>query len=489
MENFETRKYHLTAKLVLLKAINDIFPEYELTFRNSLNNGVYITINGEEYICEDDIEKIKKRMKVIISEKKEIKKTYFTSEKINKHNLQNVRDDLKELLETTGIVSFFIYEIDDYKSYFIEELYENTSFVDMFEIYSYDEGFIFKTLEIINGVIQIPAMIDDKKLAKIYKESSKWNDIMEVSCVGSLNRINLEGDIIELIRVNETLHDKKINKIAEKILEEGDVKIITIAGPSSSGKTTFSNRLKLQMMASEIKPLMISLDDYYLDRELIPIDEDGKKDFETIKSLDVILLNRNLKDLMLGKEVEIPRYDFSTGKRKSKGQKIRIKKDTIIILEGIHGLNNSLIEGISQNHIFKIYISCLTQLNIDSHNRMKTSVVRKMRRIVRDSMSRNFNAEETLEMWDRVRKGEGKNIFPYQENADVIFDTSLAYEIGVLKPAVERELIKIKIGSPHYGEARKLLRLLNYFTTISDKYVPDESILKEFIGGSYFYNY
>ncbi|MGL4424707.1 MAG: uridine kinase family protein, partial [Cetobacterium sp.] len=310
-----------------------------------------------------------------------------------------------------------------------------------------------------------------------------------VSCVGSLNRINLSGKIVGLIRVNETLHDKKITKISEKILEDEDIKIVTIAGPSSSGKTTFSNRLKLHMMASEIKPLMISLDDYYKDREAIPLDGDGKKDFETIDALDIGLLNKNLKDLMLGKEVEIPKYDFSTGRKKEKGEIVKIKKDSIIILEGIHGLNNSLIEGIAQNHIFKIYISCLTQLNIDSHNRIKTSVVRKMRRIVRDSISRNFNAEETLEMWERVRRGEEKNIFPYQENADVIFDTSLTYEIGVLKPAVERELIKIKMSSPHYDEARKLLRMLNYFISIPDKYVPDESILKEFTGGSYFYSY
>lgn len=489
MEKFKSRKYHLTSKLVLLKAINDIYPLFQVVFRNSLNNGVYVTINGKKYVTEEEIRKIENRMNEIVAEKKEIKKIQFSSEEVTEKHLEGIREDLKELLETTGIISFFVYEIDDYRTYFIEELYENTEYVDMFELYSYDEGFIFKTPKEINGVIQIPPMIDDRKLAKIYKESSKWNDIMEVSYVGSLNRINLQGDIVELIRVNETLHDKKITNITERILEDRDIKIVTIAGPSSSGKTTFSNRLKLHLMASEIRPLMISLDDYYIDRKRIPIDENGKKDFETIKALDIELLNRNLRDLMLEREVEIPRYDFSTGQRKERGEKVKISKNTIIILEGIHGLNDSLIEGISQSHIFKIYISCLTQLNIDAHNRIKTSVVRKMRRIVRDSISRNFDAEETLEMWSRVRKGESKNIFPYQENADVIFDTSLTYEIGVLKPAVERELIKIKMGSPHYDEARKLLRLLSYFTTISERYVPDESILKEFIGGSYFYNY
>ncbi|MGL4357225.1 MAG: nucleoside kinase, partial [Cetobacterium sp.] len=370
-----------------------IYPEDELTFRNSLNNGVYITINGKEHVSEEKLKKIEDRMNEIVLEGKEIKKSHFTSEYINKKNLENVRPDLRELLETTGIISFFMYELDGYKSYFIEELYDNTYYVDLFELYSYDEGFIFKTPKEINGIIQIPPMIDDRKLAKVYKESSKWNDIMEVSCVGSLNRINLEGDIVGLIRVNETLHDTKITKIAQRILEERDIKVITIAGPSSSGKTTFSNRLKLHLMACEVKPLMISLDDYYVDRDFIPIDENGKKDFETIKSLDIELLNRNLKDLMLGREVEIPKYDFSSGKRKAEGEIVKLSKENMIILEGIHGLNDSLIEGIAQNHIFKIYISCLTQLNIDSHNRIKTSVVRKMRRIVRDSISRNFDAE------------------------------------------------------------------------------------------------
>ena len=489
MEKFNSRKYHLTSKLILLKAISDIYPKFQVTFRNSLNNGVYITVNGKKYITEEELKKIELRMNELISKSLPIKKIDFTSEFITKKHLEHVREDLRELLETTGIISFFVYELENYRTYFIEELYENTKYADLFELYVYDEGFILKTPKNINGIIQIPPMIDDRKLAKVYKESSKWNDIMQVSCVGSLNRINLQGDIVELIRVNETLHDKKITKISEKILEDRDIKIVTIAGPSSSGKTTFSNRLKLHLMASEIRPLMISLDDYYLNRDKIPLDKDGKRDFETIKALDIKLLNKNLKDLMLGEEVQLPKYDFTTGQRKEKGEIIKITKNTVIILEGIHGLNSSLIEGISQSHIFKIYISCLTQLNIDSHNRIKTSIVRKMRRIVRDSISRNFDAEETLEMWDRVRKGESKNIFPYQENADIIFDTSLAYEIGVLKPAVERELIKIKMESPHYDEARKLLRLLSYFTTISERYVPDESILKEFIGGSYFYNY
>lgn len=489
MVDFDSRKYLLTCKLILLKAVDELYPEYCVTLRNSLNNGVYLTIKGKDIVTEGESKAIKKRMREIVKEGLPLKKTHFDSERITKKNIKNLREDLVELLETTGIVSFFIYELDGYKSYFIEELYENTSFVDLFDLYSYDEGMILKTPRDIDGVIELPPVIDDKKLAKVYKESSKWNEIMKVSCLGSLNRINLNGDIVELIRVNEALHSKKIAKIAEKIVEDREVKIVTIAGPSSSGKTTFSNRLNLQLMASELKPVVISLDDYYIGRDNIPIDKDGKKDFESVKALDLELLNENLKGLLNGDEVEIPKYDFKSGTRKEEGEFIKIEENAIIILEGIHGLNEALVEGIPARKVFKIYISCLTQLNVDSHNRIKTSVVRKLRRVVRDSISRNFDAEETLEMWDRVRKGEVKNIFPYQENADVIFDTSLAYEIGVLKPYVEMELIKINMDSPHYTEARKLLRLLSYFTPIPDKYVPDESILKEFVGGSHFYNY
>lgn len=489
MENFDSRKYLLTCKLILLKATHELFPEYCVTLRNSLNNGVYLTVNGRELISEDESRAIKERMDEIIKKDLKITKTHFHSERISKENLKNVREDLVELLETTGIVSFFVYELDGYKSYFIEELYENTAYINLFDLYSYDEGMILKTPKDIDGVIQLAPFINDKKLAKVYKESSKWNEIMKVSCLGSLNRINLNGDIVELIRVNEALHSKKIAKIAEKIVDDRDIKIVTIAGPSSSGKTTFSNRLNLQLLASELKPVVISLDDYYIGRANIPMDKDGKKDFESVKALDLELLNSDLKGLLNGEEVEIPKYDFKSGTRKEKGEFMQINGKAVIILEGIHGLNEALVEGIPARKIFKIYISCLTQLNIDSHNRIKTSVVRKIRRVVRDSISRNFDAEETLEMWDRVRKGETKNIFPYQENADVIFDTSLAYEIGVLKPYVEMELIKIKMDSAHYREARKLLRLLSYFTPIPDKYVPDESILKEFVGGSHFYNY
>lgn len=489
MKRFNSRKYQLTMELIFLKAVNDVCPEYSVIFQNSLNNGVYITLKNSHIIGKDEIEKIKIRMKELINKKIVIKKRYFDSEQVGKKDLKNIRKDLKELFMNTGIISFFIYELAGYKAYFIEELYSNTKYVDEFELYKYSEGVILKTPRDIDGKVVMLPKIDDKKIADIYEESSKWNELMDVSFVGGLNKINLSGKIGELIKVNESLHSKKIAEIVDKIIKRKKVKIITIAGPSSSGKTTFSNRLKFNLLAAEQKPIMISLDDYYKNRDIIPVDLNGEKDFEVIEALDIELLNKNLKELMEGKEVELPLYNFITGKRKDEGRKIKLPENGVIILEGIHGLNKNLIEGIEKESIFRIYVSCLPQLNIDANNRIRTSIVRKMRRIVRDSISRDFDAEETLKMWSKVRRGESKNIFPYQENADVIFNTSLSYEIGVLKPYVERELIKVKIDSPYYKEARKLLKLLSYFVTIKEKYIPDDSLLKEFIGGSCFYEY
>lgn len=489
MKKFDSRKYLLTMELIFLKAVNEICPEYDVVFKNSLNNGVYITLKNNHKIRKDEIEKIEIRMKDIIEKKIRIKKTYFDSEQVEKKHLKNLRKDLKELFMSTGIISFFIYELDGYKAYFIEDLYPNTKDVNEFEIYKYDEGVILKTPREIDGKVVMLPKIDDKKIAEVYKESSKWNELMDVSFVGGLNKINLSGKVGELIKINESLHSKKIAEIADKIVKKKKIKIVTIAGPSSSGKTTFSNRLRLQLLAAEQKPIMISLDDYYKNRDVIPLDLDGEKDFEVIEALDIELLNENLKDLMKGKEVELPLYNFITGKRNEVGRKIKLPENGVLILEGIHGLNKNLIAGIDEDNLFRIYVSCLPQLNIDANNRIKTSIVRKMRRIVRDSISRDFNAEETLKMWDKVRRGESKNIFPYQENADVIFNTSLSYEIGVLKPYVERELIKVKIDSPYYREARKLLKLLSYFVTIKEKHIPEESLLKEFIGGSCFYEY
>ena len=330
---------------------------------------------------------------------------------------------------------------------------------------------------------------DHPKLAKIFHESEKWGQIMEVSDVGALNEKILNKEIAELIMVNEALHHKKLSFIADEISKKENIKLVTIAGPSSSGKTTFTQRLAIHLKVNGLKPLVISLDNYYIGREFLPLDVNGKKDFESIKALDIKLLNKSLKELMDGKEVEIPKYNFLSGERENVGKKVKLAENGIILIEGIHGLNEELTWEIPKLNKYKIYISCLTTLNVDDHNRIPTSEVRKLRRIVRDSLSRGTSAEGTLNMWESVRRGEEKNIFPFQEEADAIFDSNLIYELGVLKKYAHGELKKVQPGSIFYEEAQRLVKFLNYFREIDSDFVPDDSILKEFIGGSYFYKY
>ena len=312
---------------------------------------------------------------------------------------------------------------------------------------------------------------------------------MNVADVGALNGYIQNGNINELIMVAEALQEKKIAYIADMIQERKEVKIVLIAGPSSSGKTTFANRLGVQLRVNGFTPIPISLDDYFLNREITPKDENGDYDFESIKALDIDLFNENLRDLMEGKEVEIPSYDFKTGKRKWVGNKLILPHNGILIVEGIHGLNDMLTNSISSKNKFKIYISALTQLNLDSHNRIATTDVRRIRRIVRDFLSRGYGGETTLTMWPSIRRGEEKNIFVFQEEADVMFNSTLVYELCVLKKYAVEELKKVSKNSPVYYEAERLISFLNLFKDVDMNLVPSNSILREFIGGSIFYRY
>ena len=359
--------------------------------------------------------------------------------------------------------------------------------MNLYELYKYNGGFIIKSP--IKKEDELPPKIDTPKMAKVFYEAGRWNEILDVSTIGNLNEKVLNRKIGELVRINEALHHKNLAKIADQIVSNKNIKLVTIAGPSSSGKTTFSKRLYIHLRASEMNPIVISLDNYYIGRKNVPLDEDGNKDYETIEALDLKLLNQNLTDLIAGKEVEIPEYNFITGEREKVGTKMKVPENGLIIIEGIHGLNERLTESIPKESKFKIYVSCLTQLNIDRHNRIATSDVREIRRIVRDSLARETAGEDTLAMWDSVRKGEEKYIFPYQEEADVMFNSNLVYELGVLKRYAIRELIKIKPDSPYYEEAKRIVKFLYCFVDIDIKYIPDDSILKEFIGDSIFYKY
>ncbi len=487
MVEFNAKKYSTTLKLVFLKAVKEIFPEGDVIIDNSLNNGVYGEIE-KIILTEEGIEKITQKMKEIIEKNYPIELVCGVNEELKAKSGTIEREDVRKLLDNSGWTSMMEYSIDGYHDYVYEKPYEFTGDIDLFELTKYNEGFILKYPTTKEKVL--PPKIDTPKIAKVFLEAGKWNQILGVDTLGSLNEKVLNKEIGELIRVNEALHHKDIAKIAQSISSNDKIKLVTIAGPSSSGKTTFSKRLYIHLRANGMNPIVISLDNYYIGRANVPLDENGKKDFETIEALDLKLLNENLKDLVAGKEVEIPEYNFITGEREAVGTMMKVpEKNGLIIIEGIHGLNERLTSEIPRENKFKIYISCLTQLNIDRHNRISTSDVREIRRLVRDSLSREEKGEGTIAMWPSVRRGEEKHIFPYQEEADALFNSNLVYELGVLKSYALRELIKVKPSSPHYEEAKRLMRFLYCFVDIKVDLIPDDSILKEFIGGSIFYKY
>lgn len=487
MLKFDAKKYSTTLKLVFLKAVNDILPEGDVIIDNSLNNGIYGEIKNI-LLTEEGIEKISLKMKEIIGKNYPIELISGNNEELKAKSVKIEREDVRKLLDNSGWTSIMEYSIDGYHDYIYEKPYKFTGDIDIFELTKYNDGFILKYP--LTSDKKLPPKIDTPKIAKVFIEAAEWNKILGVDTLGSLNEKVLNKEIGELIRVNEALHHKEIAKIAQTISDNKKIKLVTIAGPSSSGKTTFSKRLYIHLRANGMNPIVISLDNYYIGRANVPLDENGKKDFETIEALDLKLLNENLRDLVAGKEVEIPEYNFLTGEREEVGTKMKVpEKNGLIIIEGIHGLNERLTQEIPRENKFKIYISCLTQLNIDKHNRISTSDVREIRRLVRDSLSREEKGEGTLAMWASVRRGEEKHIFPYQEEADALFNSNLVYELGVLKSYALRELIKVNPSSPYYEEAKRIMRFLYCFVDIKVDLIPDDSILKEFIGGSIFYKY
>lgn len=485
---YDERIYYTTLKMVMLKAASDILPGVDVEIRHTVENSLYCELKREEYITEEEIQKLKKRMQEIIDKDAPITLITTNVEDLRSRISKIKREDIVRFLNSTGWIPIREYEMDGYIDYFYEKLYPSAGHIFLFDVKKYAYG----------CVVQYPKRRDQKelkelkvmpKLSATQRECKLWEQRMDVSYLGSLNEKILSGEIVELIRINETVHEVKLAKIADQIKNNSKIKLVTIAGPSSSGKTTFSKRLELYLKANGIFPIVISLDSYYRGRNNIPIDAHGEKDFESIEALDLKLLHENLKDLVKGETVEIPEYDFIVGERKKEGKVLKMPPNGLIVVEGIHGLNEELTSVIPRENKFKIYVSCLTQINIDLHNRITTNGVRKIRRIVRDSLSRGTSAEGTLSMWDSVRRGEEKNIFKYQEEADVMFDSNLVYELAVLKPFAMKELIKIKMDSPYYNEAKRLLKFLYCLVDVDDKYVPDISILKEFIGGSYFYKY
>lgn len=480
------RIYVRTLTFIFIKACRDLFDSYNVLIEHSLNKGLYTEFSNIDDVNQEVIKRIKNRMNEIISMEKPInQKQLAIGEALEIFRRQGMQDKI-ELLEHLDSEYIRVYEIDGYYDNFYGYVAPNTNVIHKFDLKLFYPGIIINYPTKENN-FELPEYIEQRKLSKVFKEAESWGKIMDVGYVGALNNKIDDNTIYDLIRVNEALHEKKIAYMADEIASDKNIKVVLIAGPSSSGKTTFAQRLSIQLRANGKKTYALSLDDYFVDRTLTPKDEFGNYDYETIDALDLELFNEHLLSLMTCHSVKIPVFNFLTGEREYTREAVTLTKDHIIIIEGIHGLNDKLTSHIPQNNKFKIYISALTQLNIDNHNRIATSDLRLIRRIVRDHKHRGNSVLRTMSLWDNVIKGAEKYIFPFQENADAIFNSALVYELCVLKKYAEPLIEEITEESEYYSEKQRLLKFLSYFKTIEDEScISNTSILREFIGGSCF---
>lgn len=479
------RIYQRSLAFVFIRSSMEILSGSKVTVEHSLSKGLYCEIHYKRPITEEDITRVESRMKEIIVEDVPFIKDSIPIEDAKRIFTELDMEAKTNLLDFRDSPKINIYSCGWMKDYFYGYMVPSTGYLKWFKLKFYDPGVIIQYPEKSNPH-QIPPFEEQRKLANIFKEAEKWGKIMNIPYVSNLNHRIIKREYPELIRMAEGLHEKKVVEIADKIAENKK-RIILIAGPSSSGKTTFAQRLSIQLKVNGLRPVSLSTDDYFVDRHYTPRDEHGEYDFEAIEAVDVALFNEHLGELLNGETVEIPSFNFHEGKREYKGKKLKIEDDQPIIIEGIHGLNEKLTQDIPHDKKFKIYISALTQLNIDDHNRIPTTDSRLIRRIVRDSKYRGHTALTTLRIWDSVRRGEEKNIFPYQEEADVMFNSALVYELAALKKYAEPLLKEISSEEKEYSEAKRLLKFLGYFLSIEDDHViPQTSIIKEFIGGSCF---
>ncbi|MEG0296997.1 MAG: nucleoside kinase [Clostridium sp.] len=482
------KMYSRTLQYIFIKSALDILPNSKITVEHSISKGIFGEIQKEEPLKEEEIKQIKNRMIDIINKDIPIKRVTVTVDEAIKIFEGYGMDDKVSLLKHVSFKTVKLYDLDGRYDYFYGKMAPSTGIIKAFDLIYYEPGFILRYPEKENLNV-LPDFKEQRKMFNIFIETKRWLRILGVGEVGSLNNKILDNELRELVLVCEALHEKKLANIADMIIDKKDVKLVLVAGPSSSGKTTFANRLGVQLRVNGSIPIPISLDDYFVDRDDTPKDEKGEYDFESIYALDLELFNEHLTRLLNGEEVEIPSFNFKKGQREWVANYKKLPPKGVLIIEGIHGLNPMLTSAIDDKNKFKIYISALTQLNLDNHNRISTTDIRKVRRIVRDSLSRGYGAELTLNMWPSIRRGEEKNIFVYQEQAYVMFNSTVVYELCVLKKYALAELNKIPEESPAYLEAYRLKSFLGFFKEIDKDIVPTNSILREFIGGSIFYQY
>ena len=484
------RTYVRSLCFILYKAVRELFPQGKLYVEHPVSKGYFCNLRIGRPIELADVTAIKQRMQEIIAQNIPFHRTEcHTTEAVRIFSEQGMNDKVK-LLETSGSLYTYYYTLDGTVDYYYGNLLPSTGFIYLFDLVKYYDGLL---LRIPNKTepTKLDEMVKQEKMLDIFKEHLRWNHIMGLSNVGDFNRACQEGAATDLIKVAEALQEKKIAQIADEIYrrcQDGSPhgRLVLIAGPSSSGKTTFSKRLSVQLMTNGLRPYPISLDDYFVDRDKTPRDANGNYDYESLYALDLPLFNRQLQALLRGEEVELPRYNFNTGKQEFRGEKLRIDKSNVLILEGIHALNPDLTSQIPDENKFKIYVSALTTISLDDHNWIPTTDNRLLRRIIRDFNYRGCSAQETISRWPSVRAGEDKWIFPFQENADVMFNTALLFEFAVLRYHAEPILNSVPRNCREYAEAYRLLKFIKYFIPVQDKEIPPTSLLREFLGGSSF---
>lgn len=479
------RAYTRTLFFVLCKAVHDLWPRASVTIDIPVSNGYYCDIKLGRDITEADAKAVRKRMKEITEAALPIHRHESTTEQAIKMFNEAGEVSKAKLLKSTGKLYTTYYEIDGYNDYYYGTLLTNTKQLYLFGLEKYYDGLLLR-IPSRDDPSRLGSLVRQDKMFDIFKEHHRWQHILGVSTVGDFNEAVAKGFATDLVNVSEALQEKKISQIADMIAGRKGVRMVLISGPSSSGKTTFCKRLSIQLLTCGIKPVQVSLDDYFVNRDRTPLDANGEYDYESIHALDIPLLNSQLAALFRGEEVELPKYNFQTGMSESSGKRMRLAPDEVLVVEGIHALNPELTAQVPEEMKFRVYASALTTILLDSHNYIPTTDNRLLRRIIRDNKYRGVSALETIKRWPSVRAGENKWIFPYQENADVMFNSALLFELAVIKSQAEPLLEQVPENADEYAEAYRLLKFLKYIAPIPNRQLPPTSLLREFLGGSSF---
>ena len=480
-----SRNYTRSLFFVLCKAVHDLYPQSKVVIDIPVSKGYYVDLTIGHEVTDGDVASIRRRMQQIIDAKMPIRRFEVPTEDAVKMFEEKGDKAKSKLLRSAGSLYTTYYQIDDYVDYYYGSLLTNTSKIYLFGLEKYFNGLLLRIPD-LKDPGTLPQMTRQDKMFEIFREHHHWQEIMGLRTAGDFNEMVRKGQATNLINVSEALQEKKLTEIADEIASRKDVKLVLLAGPSSSGKTTTCKRLSIQLLANGIKPLQISLDDYFVDREHTPKDDKGEYDYESIYALNLKLINDQFNTLFRGEEIELPKYNFQTGRSEKSGQKLRMQPNNVLVVEGIHALNPELTAQIPEAQKYRVYVSALTTILLDDHNYIPTTDNRLLRRIIRDYKYRGVNAQETIHRWPSVRAGENKWIFPYQENADVMFNSAMLFELAVIKQQAEPLLEQVPENCEEYSEAYRLRKFLKYFQPIPNRDIPPTSLLREFLGGSSF---